>query len=81
MNQNAEIVAQADENIARFYDGWTQHILTILPSFDGFTLSISGVDRNQIKEYLHETYYHALMQMVDLHAMPVNAQPQPEVSP
>jgi hypothetical protein len=43
------------------YDGWTEHIITIRPSFLGnLTLSISGKNRNDIKEYLHDLYDTAL---------------------
>lgn len=39
------------------YDGWTQHTITVRPSLlFGFTLTISGRDRNAIKDYLHEVY-------------------------
>jgi hypothetical protein len=44
------------------YDGWTEHTLTVVPSFDGIDLKISGRDRNGIKEYLYETYHYALTQ-------------------
>lgn len=40
-----------------FYDGWTQHKVIVRPSlqFD-FNLSITGRDRNQIKDYLADVY-------------------------
>ncbi len=47
-----------DEN--GFYSGWTDHIIRVYPSFDGIRMTISGPDRNQIKEYLHECYYWCL---------------------
>lgn len=44
-----------------YYDGWTQHTITVRPSLlFGFTMSISGKDRNQIKDYLSEVYNHWL---------------------
>lgn len=46
------------------YDGWTQHTLTVTPSFDGIDISISGRNRNDIKEYLHEVFHYALTQDV-----------------
>lgn len=46
------------------YDGWTEHILTVTPSFDGIDLRFTGRNRNDIKDYLHEVYYHALTQNV-----------------
>lgn len=42
------------------YDNWTDHAVTVRPSFDGINLSISGRNRNGIKEYIHECYYWAL---------------------
>ena len=49
------------------YNGWTQHKVTVTPSLAwGFKLSISGPDRNQIKDYLHEAYDHALKMEVSL---------------
>jgi hypothetical protein len=54
-----------DEN--GFYAGWTQHTLTVLPSLQfGITLKISGPNRNDIKEYLHETYHQALTEEVEI---------------
>lgn len=39
------------------YDGWTEHTITVKPSLQwGFALSISGRNRNEIKDYLHEVY-------------------------
>ena len=42
------------------YDGWTEHTLVVTPSFDGIDIRITGRDRNQIKEYLHEVYHNVL---------------------
>ena len=39
------------------YDGWTDHKITVKPSLVfGFTLSIGGRDRNQIKDYIADTF-------------------------
>lgn len=44
-----------------YYDGWTEHTVTVTPSFtSGVNLRISGPNRNDIKEYLHEVFYTAL---------------------
>lgn len=43
-----------------FYDGWTGHKAIITPSFSGFSLRITGRDRNGIKDYLHETFSYVL---------------------
>jgi hypothetical protein len=43
------------------YDGWTEHDVVVKPSLaSGYRLSISGRDRNSIKEYLHEIFSAAL---------------------
>lgn len=43
------------------YDGWTEHTITLRPSLShGFELSISGRDRDQIKDYIHEQFKRAL---------------------
>jgi hypothetical protein len=42
-------------NEGGMYDAWTEHTIRVRPSLSsGFTLTISGRDRNEIKEYLHE---------------------------
>ena len=39
------------------YDGWTEHEIIVRPSLAfGITLRITGRDRNDIKDYLHEVY-------------------------
>ncbi len=43
-----------------YYDGWTEHVITVRPSFDGIDIAISGRNRNDIKDYLHECYAMAL---------------------
>jgi hypothetical protein len=44
-----------------FYDGWTEHTVTVLPSLSsGITLRISGRNRNEIKEHIWEVFEHAL---------------------
>lgn len=43
------------------YCGWTEHEVTAVPSFlGGFSLKISGRDRNDIKDYIGDTFQHAL---------------------
>jgi len=47
------------------YDGWTNHTVTARPSFvHGFTLGISGPNRNDIKEYVSQTFHDALTTLV-----------------
>lgn len=48
-------------NEVGYYDGWTQHTVTVRPSLiHGFTLAIGGRNRNDIKEYLSQTFRDAL---------------------
>ena len=39
-----------------FYDGWTEHKIKIVPTFSGEDIKISGRNRNDIKDYLHEIF-------------------------
>lgn len=39
------------------YDGWTEHQVIVTPSLQfGACVKITGRDRNDIKDYLHDTY-------------------------
>lgn len=47
------------------YNGWTDHTITIRPDFlYKLDIKISGKDRNEIKDYLHDVYYTALTSLV-----------------
>ena len=53
-------------NEAGYYDGWTEHKVIVTPSLvKEFALKITGRDRNEIKEYLHEVFYSALTEGID----------------
>lgn len=48
-------------NDSGMYDGWTEHTITVTPSFIGrFDLRIDGRNRNGIKDYLAELFHTAL---------------------
>ena len=48
------------------YDGWTEHKITLVPSFiGGFDLHISGRDRNGIKEHIAQCFGEMLRADVD----------------
>jgi len=49
------------------YDGWTTHKVIVTPSlaFD-FDLRITGTNRNDIKDYLHQVYGSWLNQTIGL---------------
>ena len=52
-------------NDGRYYDGWTEHTCTVKASlWSGLDISISGPNRNDIKEYLHEVFSSALSELV-----------------
>lgn len=52
-------------NEGGYYDGWTEHTLTVKSSLQfGIELTISGRNRNYIKEYLYDTYRYALTQTI-----------------
>ena len=40
-----------------YYDGWTNHVLTVTPEFQsGYKMRISGPNRRQIKDYLFNLF-------------------------
>lgn len=54
-------------NESGMYDGWTPHVVTVRPSLAfGFNLSISGRDRNGIKEYIGELFGLALNEEIEI---------------
>lgn len=49
-----------------YYDGWTTHQLIVKPSFIyKLDMRLTGPNRNQIKDYLHEVYYTCLTQEIE----------------
>lgn len=54
-----------DEN--GFYCGWSEHIATITPSFDGFDIRLSGRNFRDIKNYIGEMLHNALTVKIQLH--------------
>lgn len=52
-------------NDSGMYDGWTDHTVIVTPSLAfGFDMRITGRDRNDIKDYLAQTFDHALREPV-----------------
>lgn len=48
------------------YNGWTTHTVTVRPHLvHDLEISISGKDRDQIKDYLHEVYHAWLTESLD----------------
>ncbi len=53
-------------NEGGYYDGWSEHSIIVMPDLaSGFTLRITGRDRNQIKEYLYDVYSYALGRVIE----------------
>lgn len=53
-------------NECGMYDGWTEHSLIVTPSLQfGFHLRITGKNRNDTKDYLHEIFQYALSEEVE----------------
>ena len=45
-----------------FYVSWTEHMINITPSLlYEINISISGPDRNDVKDYIHDVIYNALV--------------------
>ena len=52
-----------------YYDGWNDYTLTVTPSPQfGFHAKITGVNRNDIKDYLYEIFQYALAEEVSTNA-------------
>ena len=52
-------------NEAGMYNGWTSHNIVVSASLVyGLRLTISGKNRNGIKDYLHEIYHAALSAVI-----------------
>lgn len=48
------------------YDGWTEHLVRVRPSLAfGIRLTVSGRDRNEIKDYIAEAFYAVLKTPID----------------
>ena len=53
-------------NDAGYYDGWTEHTVTVTPSLSNrYNIRIGGRNRNDIKDYLHEEFDYSLCKMIE----------------
>jgi hypothetical protein len=51
-------------NDVGMYDGWTEHRVIVKASLmHDIDIQITGANRNDIKEYLHEVFYTAFMEV------------------
>ena len=53
-------------NDSGMYDGWSEHAISITSSLQfGFTLRITGKDRNDIKDYIYQVFEQVLNEEYD----------------
>lgn len=52
------------------YDGWTEHIVTVFPTFNGIDLRVVGEDRDGILDYIADAFHLALNTTIDYQPMP-----------
>lgn len=52
-------------NDTGMYDGWTDHKVIVTPSFTGFNIRITGINRNDIKDHIYEMFTNALETEID----------------
>jgi hypothetical protein len=52
-------------NDTGYYDGWTEHTITVAPGFNSPNIRISGHNRNDVKELIHQTFNYALTEWID----------------
>lgn len=65
-------------NDGGYYDGWTEHEVILTPSLEmGYRLKVTGTNRNDIKDYIHEQFAYALDNNVEQWA----GYPAPETTP
>ncbi len=43
-------------NDVGMYDGWTEHTVTVVPTFTGVDIKVSGRNRNDIKDYIADAF-------------------------
>jgi len=47
-------------NDGGMYDGWTAHTVTVVPTFTGLDVKVSGANRSDIKDYIAEVFVSLL---------------------
>jgi len=52
-------------NDGGYYDGWTDHVITVTPSFRGVNIRVSGRNRNGLADIVFDTFDHALKTEVE----------------
>jgi hypothetical protein len=45
-----------------YYDGWTTHQVIVTPDLaHGYSMRVTGRDKHQIKDYIADTFHHAMV--------------------
>lgn len=52
------------------YDGWTCHTVKVTSAWQGFNLTVTGRDRDGIKDFIGDTFHNCLMREVEYDAVP-----------
>jgi hypothetical protein len=52
-------------NEVGYYDGWTDHTVIVTPTFSGIDITVTGRDKNDIKNYIGEVFYDCLRETVN----------------
>ena len=52
------------------YDGWTSHTVKVTSAWQGFNLTVTGRDRDGIKDFIGDTFHNCLMREVEYDAVP-----------
>lgn len=55
-------------NDGGFYVGWTEHTITVTPTFRGIAIRVSGRNVNEIKDYIGKEFDYALEHEVSVSA-------------
>ena len=52
-------------NDVGMYDGWTEHVVTIIPTFTGYDIRVSGRNRGELKDYIADVFLSCLSAEVE----------------
>jgi hypothetical protein len=53
-------------NEVGYYDGWTDHTVIVTPTFSGIDITVTGRDKNDVKNYIGEVFYDCLRETVNI---------------
>ena len=73
---NTEVISVTDKKIVigfsyqhyndnGYHEGYTNHECRITAKFDDFNIYISGRNKNDIKDYLHELFFYNITEFIN----------------